>query len=151
MQDRAVTESIRIADQPTEGDLRALAGTRVRGVVNLRHDGEPEQPLGTAAEGELVRALGLDYLHVPVGGAPLDPAGVAAVADFLDRHTAGGEVLVHCRKGGRAAALVLLHLARRNGWTASQAIAQSAAIGLPLEGNLRVLVEQYLNAHPPLG
>jgi uncharacterized protein (TIGR01244 family) len=151
MQDRAVTESIRIADQPSEADLRALAGSGVRGVVNLRHDGEPEQPLPPGPEGDLVRSLGLDYLHVPVGGAPLDPAGVAAVADFLDRHTAEGQVLVHCRKGGRAAALVLLHLARRNGWTASQAVNQAAAIGLPLEGNLRLLVEQYLTQNPPLG
>jgi protein tyrosine phosphatase (PTP) superfamily phosphohydrolase (DUF442 family) len=46
-----------------------------------------------------------------VGGAPLSGPGVGAVCDFLDRHS-DGKVLVHCRKGGRAAALVLLHRRR---------------------------------------
>lgn len=151
MQVRAVTESIRIAAQPSEADLRGLAGEGVRGVINLRHAGEPDQPLSPEAEGELVRSLGLDYLHQAVGGAPITAEAVASVSAFLDRHTPEGPVLLHCRKGGRAAALVLLHLAHRNGWTAPQAIAQGEAMGLSLEGNLRLMVEAFLAAHPPLG
>ena len=55
---------------PTEADLRALKDEGYVGVVNLRNDGEPEQPLGTAAEGERVRSLGMDYVHYGVGSAP---------------------------------------------------------------------------------
>src|SRR5690242_17918526 len=110
MIEKTITPEITIADQPTESELEALKPAGWVGVVNLRNDGEPEQPLGTAAEGERVRSLGMDYLHVGVGGAPLTEQGVGAVSDFLDEHAGKGKVLVHCRKGGRAAAMVLLHL-----------------------------------------
>ena len=140
---RPITPAITVADQPNEADLEALRSDGYTGVVNLRHDGEPEQPLGTAAEGERIRALGMDYLHYGVGGAPLGAEGVGAVLEFLDRHESG-KVLVHCRKGSRAAALVLLHQARRHGWPAGEAIARGKAMGLEVEGNLRAMVEQYL-------
>ncbi len=76
---QAVTDTITIGDQPDEGDLRALKKEGYVGVVNLRNDGEPEQPLGTTAEGDVVRALGLDYLHVGVGAAPAEPGRSAHV------------------------------------------------------------------------
>ena len=79
-------------------------------MVNLRNAGEADQPMGPAEEGERVRALGMDYLHRGVGGHPGRSRGSRRSA-FLDRH-AGDRVLVHCRKGGRAAALVLIHQAR---------------------------------------
>jgi uncharacterized protein (TIGR01244 family) len=145
MQSRAVTDRITIADQPTEAELASLSAEGYVGVVNLRHDGEPEQPLSPAAEGETVRALGLDYLHQGVGGAPLSDQAVAAVSEFLDRH-ADGRVLVHCRKGGRAAALTLLHLARKQGWSPSETLARGEAMGLKIEGGLRTVIEQYLAA-----
>jgi uncharacterized protein (TIGR01244 family) len=145
---RPITPQITIGDQPTEDDLKSLRDEGYVGIVNLRNDGEPEQPLGTAAEGERARALGLDYLHYGVGAAPLSEQGVGSVRDFLDRH-AGEKVLVHCRKGGRAAALVLLHQAKAQKWTAAEAIAKGRAMGLEVEGGLRTLVENYLHAHPP--
>src|SRR4051812_7134268 len=102
------TPGITVADQPSDADLGRLKAEGYTGVVNLRNDGEPEQPLSTSEEGERVRAMGMDYLHYGVGGAPLSEEGVASVSAFLERH-APGKVLVHCRKGSRAAALVLLH------------------------------------------
>ena len=92
---------ITIADQPTEEELRALKTQGYIGVVNLRHDGEPEQPLSTSEEGKKIQAMGLDYLHYGVGGGPLTAEGVASVCEFLDSH-ASGKVLVHCRRGARA-------------------------------------------------
>ena len=146
MNSRAITPHLAISDQPTEQELHALKDAGYAGVVNLRNDGEPEQPLSTSVEGDKVRALGLDYLHYGVGSAPLSEQGVSAVSDFLDRH-ADEKVLVHCRKGGRAAALVLLHKAKTEGWTASEALAKGQAMGLNVEGGLRLLVEQYLSEH----
>ena len=70
--ERAITPQVTIGDQPTEADLARLKAEGYTGVVNLRNDGEPEQPLGTAAEGEEVRALGMDYLHMGVGGVAAD-------------------------------------------------------------------------------
>jgi uncharacterized protein (TIGR01244 family) len=142
---RTETPGIAVADQPSEEDLRSLKAAGYTGVINLRNDGEPEQPIGTSEEGELVRASGLEYLHYGVGGAPLSAAGVGSVDDFLSRHTAkSGKVLVHCRKGSRAAALVLLHLAGEQKWGADEAVARGRELGLEVDGGLRTLVENYL-------
>ncbi|MFO0890655.1 MAG: sulfur transferase domain-containing protein [Isosphaeraceae bacterium] len=141
-----ITDRITIGDQPTEEDLLECKYEGYTGIVNLRHDGEPEQPLSTADEGQRVRALGLRYLHHGVGGAPLTGPGVAEVCDFIDETTAqGGKVLVHCRKGGRAMALVLIQQARASGWSASEALAKGQAMGLRVDGQLRAMVEDYLN------
>ncbi len=150
MQLKPITETIVISDQPSAEDLETLPRDGYAGVVNLRNDGEPEQPLDTATEGQRVRALGMDYLHYGVGGKPLEPDGVTGVLDFLNRH-AGEKVLVHCRKGSRAAALVLLHQARAQGWSPAEALTRGEAMGLKVDGKLREMVEQYLADHPTTG
>jgi uncharacterized protein (TIGR01244 family) len=146
---RPVTATITFADQPTEADLRELKSEGYTGVVNLRNDGEPEQPLSTTQEGEKVRALGMAYLHYGVGAAPLTVSGVTAVCDFITQHAAApNKVLVHCRKGARAAALLLLHQARANNWSANEVLARGKALGLEVDGGLKALVENYLKASP---
>ena len=144
---RPISPTISIAGQPTDDDLRDLKDEGYVAVVNLRNDGEPEQPIGTAEEGELARSIGLDYFHYGVGAAPLSEEGVAGFCEFLDAHS-GGKVLVHCRSGGRAAALLLIHQAMANGWTAAEAISKGEAMGLRVGGGLRIAVESYLNQHP---
>ncbi len=146
--ERPITGNITLGDQPTEDDLARLKREGYVGVVNLRNPGEPEQPLGPAEEGEKVRGLGMEYLHYGVGGAPLSESGVESVCDFVDRLAGGaGKVLVHCRKGGRAMALALLQQARAGGWTPEEAIARGKAMGLEVDGGLRMLVETYLQQH----
>ncbi len=142
---RPISPTLAVAGQPTPEDLKALKAEGYVGVVNLRNDGEPEQPIGTAAEGDLARAEGLDYLHYGVGGTPLSDPGVSSVCEFLDRH-AGRKVLVHCRSGGRAQALALIHEALSRGWPASEAAAKGRAMGLEVKGNLQMMVEQYLTS-----
>jgi uncharacterized protein (TIGR01244 family) len=142
---RPVTAAITVGDQPTEADLEALAREGFTGVVNLRNDGEPDQPLNAVAEGEKVRALGMDYLHYGVGAAPLTASGVTGVCDFIDQHAQGScKVLVHCRKGGRAIALLLIQQAHANNWNAQEVFAKGKAMGLEVDGGLKTLVESYL-------
>jgi uncharacterized protein (TIGR01244 family) len=142
--ERAITPQITIGDQPTEADLARLKAEGYTGVVNLRNDGEPEQPLSTSAEGDKVRALGMDYIHLGVGGTPLLQSGVKEVCKFIDTH---GKVMVHCRKGGRAAAIVLIHQAEANGWSTAEAAAKGRGLGLEVDGGLRSIVENYLDDH----
>jgi uncharacterized protein (TIGR01244 family) len=142
---RAVTPSITIGDQPTEADLTQLKQEGYSGVVNLRNDGEPEQPMSTSEEGNKVRAVGMDYVHHGVGSAPLTVQGVTAVCDFIDKHSQGQEkVLVHCRRGPRAIALLLLQQARAQKWTNDQVFAKGKAMGLEIDGGLKLLVEHFL-------
>jgi uncharacterized protein (TIGR01244 family) len=145
---RPITATITVGDQPTEEDLEQLKREGYVAVVNLRHDGEPEQPMSSAEEGEKVRALGMDYFHYGVGGAPLSAQGVTGVADFVDRHAQGSQkVLLHCRKGARAVALLLLQQARANRWSAQETLAKGKAMGLEIEGGLKTMVETYLKGH----
>lgn len=142
--ERAITSGITIGDQPTEDDLARLKAEGFTGVINLRNDGEPEQPLGIEQEGDEVRALGMAYLHMGVGGSPLGGADVRSACEFMD---AQGKVFVHCRKGGRAAAIVLIHQAEAHGWSASEAAAKGRGLGLEVDGGLRSIVENYLDDH----
>jgi uncharacterized protein (TIGR01244 family) len=143
---REINDRITIADQPEAGELAGLKKEGYVGVVNLRNDGEPEQPLSVDEEGKKVRALDMAYLHFGVGGEPLSDPGVSDVCDFIDRLTDEGKVLVHCRKGGRAAALVLIQQARAEGWKADEALAKGEAQGLRLDGALKTKVEDYLRS-----
>lgn len=147
---KAITPTITVADQPTEGDLKALKDEGYVGVMNLRTEGEPEQPMSPAEEGEKVRALGMDYYHYGVGGAPLDERKVEAACDFIDGH-AGAKVLVHCRKGARAAAIVLIQQARANGWGPDEAMQNGNAMGLPVEGSLKPMTSTYIREHAAEG
>ena len=142
---RPVTASITIGDQPTEADLSQLKQEGYTGVVNLRNDGEPEQPMSTTDEGNKVRALGMDYVHYGVGSTPLTVQGVMAVCDFIDQHSQGAEkVLVHCRRGPRAIALLLLQQARAQKWTNAEVFAKGKAMGLEIDGGLKMMVDHFL-------
>ncbi len=144
---KRVTQEILIGDQPSESDLAQLKAAGVVAVVNLRNEGEPEQPLSPSEEGEVARRIGLEYLHHGVGGAPLTSEGVQSVCEFLCKHTEGSkQVLVHCRRGGRAVALVLLHLARTHGWTADEVAHKGREHGLEVDGGLRQMVEGFLRS-----
>jgi uncharacterized protein (TIGR01244 family) len=96
-------------------------------------------------EGDKVRALGMDYLHYGVGAAPLTVQDVTAVCNFIDTHSQGThKVLVHCRRGPRAVALLLLQQARAQKWTNAEVFAKGKAMGLDLEGGLKAMVNQFL-------
>ncbi len=142
--ERAITPKITIGDQPTEADLARLKAEGYTGIVNLRNDGEPEQPIDTITEGAKVRDLGMEYHHLGVGGTPLSAPGVQGVCGFIAKQD---KVMVHCRGGGRAAGLVLIQQAQAQGWTPDEAVDNGRAIGLEVSGGLRAIVEGYLAAN----
>lgn len=112
---------------PTTDDLRELAQAGYRSVVNLRCEGEPGQPLEPAREGEEVRALGLEYRHIPVSG---DAMGDALVDKFRDIVKAlPGPVFVHCASGKRAGAFTMMHLSAENGMSGDATLQQAEAMG----------------------
>jgi uncharacterized protein (TIGR01244 family) len=142
---RPVTAAITVGDQPTEADLTELKREGYTGVVNLRNEGEPDQPMSPMDEGNKVRALGMDYVHYGVGSAPLTVQGVKAVCDFIDEHSQEPEkVLVHCRRGPRGIALLLLQQARAQKWNNAEVFAKGKEMGLELDGGLKMLVDHFL-------
>ena len=119
----------RSRDQPTEADLAALEGRGVR-----RRGQPPQRRRARAAararrpRGRRSRAWGSTTSTTGVGSAPLTEAGVARSASSSTT-TPDGKVLVHCRKGGRAAALVLIHQALAHGWRPAEAVAKGRGDG----------------------
>lgn len=144
--ERPITDRITIADQPSAEDLARLKEEGYVAVVNLRKDGEPAQPMDIAAEGKVVADLGMAYHHYAVDQPPLTESGVTATSDFIDRESAKGKVLVHCMKGARAAALVLLQQARTHAWKTDEVLDNGRAVGLELPPPLQAKVDQYLKS-----
>jgi uncharacterized protein (TIGR01244 family) len=101
-----ISERISVGGQPTEDDLKLLKAEGIEAVINLRRDGEQNQPLDPAQEGAVVKAAGLKYFHIPVDSADPKREQVQAVQAALAE--AKGKVFVHCQGGGRACTMALL-------------------------------------------
>src|SRR5687767_3592487 len=115
-----LSDRLSIGGQPNASDLAGLKRDGFHAVVNLRTDGEENQPLSPEAEGEAVRAEGLDYLHIPVSGSSMTPEQadefVKAVSEMQS------PVYVHCHRGTRAGVFALIALARDAGWSGDEAL-----------------------------
>jgi uncharacterized protein (TIGR01244 family) len=112
-----------IAGQPSEAALRALVAGGVAAVVNLRTPEEMADPNQVPFdEAALVRELGAEYVHVPLGGKehPASPAKVDAVARALA--AARGKVLLHCTVAARASSMWAAYLVRHRGVPSERAL-----------------------------
>ena len=81
---RQLSEKVTVGGQPTVDDLRRLREQGFAAVVNLRPDGEGNQPLPPDAEGFAAMDSGLSYSHVPVVLGDLDPEQVRKVRAAID-------------------------------------------------------------------
>lgn len=139
-----------IGGQPDEAALSRFAKTGVTVVVNLRTTAEMDDrervPFDEAA---VVDALGMEYVHIPLGGDehPYTPEAVRRFADVLEKHD--GLVLLHCTVAWRASYMWSAYLVTEQGLSLDRAMArgESIAIGdLPIEGLLgRPVVLVYAN------
>lgn len=87
-------------------DSDAVAEAHARGVtliVNNRPEGESDDQVPGAEIEAAARALGMDYVAIPVTHAGFSQAQVAAMAHALEN--AAGQVLAYCRSGTRSTLL----------------------------------------------
>lgn len=141
-----LSEQLSVGAQPSEEGLRQLAGEGIRSVVNLRTEGEEDQPLSPAQEGEKVRGLGLEYLHIPVSSK--EPRG-EQVDEFRGKlPTLAGPVYVHCASGKRAGAFAMMHQAVESGWTGEETLKKAEAMGFECDvPALKDFVKGYVDEH----
>lgn len=123
-----VSARISAGGQPTEEDIAALKAAGYRKIINLRRPGEQNQPLDPQAQGEIVRAAGMDYLHIPVDPKNLHPSSAVAVIKAVEE--ADGPVYIHCAAGGRGVTHALL--ADGNGKSADAIFEKAEEIGAPV-------------------
>ncbi len=133
---RTLDRSTLVAGQIGPDEVGEAAAAGVTLIVNNRPDGEePGQPSGAEIEAA-ARAIGLDYIHIPVAGG-LSGEHIEEMAGALA--DAKGKTLVFCRSGTRSTFLWALARAR-GGADGETLIGQAAAAGYdlsPLRPHLR--------------
>jgi uncharacterized protein (TIGR01244 family) len=112
------------AGQPSPEALKKLKEQGFKTVINLRAESEP----GVKEEEEIVKALGLQYVSVPITPATLSQEKVDQVAKALD-DAAAGPILLHCGSANRVGAVWTVIQAQR-GKSYEEAEAEGRKIGL---------------------
>ena len=123
-----ISDRISVGGQPTEDDLKLLSAEGFVGIINLRRDGEQNQPLSPAEQGMAAAAAGFKYFHIPVDSSDPKREQVEAVRNALDQIE--GPVFVHCQGGGRACTMALL--ASEPNATPDQMMRQAESAGFPV-------------------
>lgn len=125
----ADTGPVYVAGQPTADALKELAASGVTTVINLRTQPEMDNRKQVPYdEAELLKGLGLTYVHVPLGGpdTPYTPEAVEKVAAAING--AKGKVLLHCTVAWRASHMWAAYLVKYKGFTPEEAKRHAEAI-----------------------
>ena len=111
--------------QPDEAQLESARDQGCTLIINTRGLGEP----GTDVEPQMVGALGIDYLHIPMAGpGDVTLENAKQMADAIEQ--ASGPVMVHCASGNRVGALFALKAFHLEGKTIDEALAVGRGAGL---------------------
>ncbi|MDQ2694956.1 MAG: protein tyrosine phosphatase family protein [Pseudomonadota bacterium] len=120
-------ERLATAGQPTEEQLRAVAGAGFRTVINLSlHDAD----YSLTDEAGLVQSLGMDYVHIPVAFQEPRPEDFRRFRQAMGEH-AGEKVFVHCAANMRVSVFVALYRMLDLGEAADAALADVQRIWNP--------------------
>ncbi|MGN6136819.1 MAG: beta-lactamase hydrolase domain-containing protein [Aureliella sp.] len=146
MDNMKINDEVTVGAQPTDQQLNELASQGFKSVVNFRTEGEEDQPLSPAREGEKVGKLGLEYLHVPVSAKSMSPE---TVDRFRQRFAnLAKPVFAHCKSGQRAGAMVMMHIASTQGMSGKETLQQAEQMGFKCDQpELKRFVEQYVDNH----
>ncbi len=125
-----ISEHLSVGGQPTEDDLQGLQSEGFAGVINLRREGENNQPMDPAAENAVATKAGLKYFHIPVNSSDPQREQVEAIRKALGQIK--GPAYVHCQGGGRACMMALLASAPASGYSSNDMLKQAESAGFPV-------------------
>lgn len=128
--------------QPDPTAIRALAGVGVWNVLDMRAADEPRG----FEERELVKSLGLGYLHIPTRAGDFRDSRFTAFRHHLAAHGPKKPLFVHCASGNRVGAALLPWLVLDQGMTQEDALAAARKMGLHDEA-LTALAIDYIRRH----
>lgn len=117
---RTVTPRLGTSGQPTVRQLAAIADAGYTTVINLALHDDPRYSLPD--EPGTVRALGMQYVHIPVAFGSPRRADLQAFFEAMDAHR-DERVWVHCAANMRVSAFLGLYGVLREGQPAEQAFA----------------------------
>ena len=134
---RRLSDQVLASPQITLDDLAEAKAQGVGLIINNRPEGESEDQVPGAEVEAAARALGLDYVAIPVTHAGFSGPQVEAMAAALAQ--AQGQVLAYCRSGTRSS--LLWGLAESSRGSEPDALAaQAAQAGYDL-GPVRALMD----------
>jgi len=136
--------------QPDEGTLEDLAEGGMTTVINFRRESEMEGYV-PFDEAEVVADAGASYIHIPLGGGlddepGYDPEDVDRLATVLEN--AKGDVLMHCKSGGRARTIWTAYLIKYEGLSERDAIMRAQAVGQQPSSLDRLLGKEHAYVAP---
>ena len=140
-----ISDDVTVGPQPSEAELRQLAGEGFKSVVNFRTDGEEDQPLSPTDERATVNSLGMAYCSVPVSMETMGPGKV----DLFRLHFADlpKPVFAHCKSGKRAGAMVMMHVAVERGMSGEETLKRAEEMGFECDQpELKDMVKSYVDA-----
>jgi uncharacterized protein (TIGR01244 family) len=123
--------------------LEGLKNDGFKAVINLRQP--TEQGANIEENAARAKALGLNYISLPLNGQAPDPkvvdAFLAAVANKANQ-----PVFIHCGSASRVGAVWLVKRVLQDGWTVEKATEEAKMIGLRSEA-LEKFALQYIADH----
>jgi CubicO group peptidase (beta-lactamase class C family)/protein tyrosine phosphatase (PTP) superfamily phosphohydrolase (DUF442 family) len=120
-----LNDSLWSAGQPTRAQLADIAAQRIPNlVINLAL---PTSDNAIPDEADLVRSLGMDYIHIPVVWESPQPEDLLQFMDDMDSRS-GSKIFVHCAMNYRASAFIALWRVLRQGWARDDAFAAQEKI-----------------------
>lgn len=123
---KRLEDSMLLGPQPTEQDLQQAKEHGIRTVIDFRIPGETP-----ASNADLVAAHGLDYANIPVSKAGLSTEQIDALDRVMEEKE--GPFLIHCASGARAAMLLSLSKARKEGWDTERTFTEAKNLGYDLK------------------
>jgi protein tyrosine phosphatase (PTP) superfamily phosphohydrolase (DUF442 family) len=103
----AVSPTLVTAGQPDRASLLRLKAEGYAAVISLAPGNSSD---AVADEAEILKAQGIEYIHVPIPWQTPEASHLQATAAALQRYQ-GRKVLVHCQMNMRASAVTFLYRA----------------------------------------
>ena len=145
---KKITDQITVSGQPTADDIAQLKNDGFRTIVNLRTEGEEDQPMSPEEERQAVEKAGMRYVHLPVSSATMGPETVDNFRAQLPELEA--PILVHCQAGMRAGAFTMMATATEQGWSGDETLEKAQAMGFECKApELKQFVRSYVDSHRP--
>ena len=119
--------SLTTSGQPTEAELALIAAAGYGRVIFLAFTNHPK---AVAHEDDMVRGLGLQFIHIPVEWESPSLGDFAAFAAVMQAH-GGGRTLVHCEVNFRASVFGFLYQVLYEGADLDEAMSLMQSIWVP--------------------
>lgn len=143
LNEQKINDKITIGGKLTPEDMEDLKARGFRTIVNLMTPDE----MGQAHEEREVEDRGLTYASIPVAPNLLDDIAVTRFSQAID--SSDGPVAVHCKGGGRAGIMTLLHLGVTKGWSLERTLQEAEAMGAKIgpDSPYRPFFESFIRRH----